>query len=225
MTLTRSVRSHREVAHPVHLARRVVEVVLVRVLEFADAPEHARGDARPEVGAVADLPVARRTRRRPGTAAVFFAPREVSSGEKQRLQAARAGREEVLQNGLRTTSSTMATRITTGNSLNQRNQTWLCVLRSAAEIAASACRTRRDRRPAARRARAWRGTSPRSAPEPAEPQPEAEGDGEHRARGHDAPEELALHDLEALDRDRGPRPSRGRRTAAAGRTARRTRSP
>src|SRR5262245_4979657 len=35
--------------------------------------------------------------------------------------------------------------------------------------------------------------------EPAEPEPDAEGDGEHRARRHDSPEKLALHHLEALD--------------------------
>src|SRR5947207_7687234 len=46
------------------------------------------------------------------------------------------GREDssrkTTQNGLRTTSSTVATRISTGNSLNTRNQTWLFVLRPAA---------------------------------------------------------------------------------------------
>ena len=38
------------------------------------------------------------------------------------------------------------------------------------------------------------------AAEPAEPEPQAEADREHAARRRDAPEELALHDLEALDR-------------------------
>src|SRR5688500_18506156 len=41
----------------------------------------------------------------------------------------------------------------------------------------------------------------RGAAEPAEPKPHAEGDGEHRARRHDAPVELALHHHEALGGD------------------------
>ena len=36
--------------------------------------------------------------------------------------------------------------------------------------------------------------------EPAEPQPHPEHDGEHRAGRHDSPEQLALHQLEALER-------------------------
>src|SRR5687767_4230759 len=45
------------------------------------------------------------------------------------------------------------------------------------------------------------GVQPAAGPaEPAEPQPQAEGDGEHGTRGHDAPVELALHQPEALER-------------------------
>src|SRR3989442_2145234 len=40
----------------------------------------------------------------------------------------------------------------------------------------------------------------RGAAEPAEPQPDAEDDGQDRARRHESPVELALHQLEALDR-------------------------
>src|SRR5205814_2974037 len=42
----------------------------------------------------------------------------------------------------------------------------------------------------------------RGAAEPAEPQPDPKDEGEHAARGHDAPIELALHELEALARGR-----------------------
>src|SRR5687768_14136577 len=37
--------------------------------------------------------------------------------------------------------------------------------------------------------------------EPAEPEPDAEHDGEYSARRHDSPEQLALHHLEALEGD------------------------
>src|SRR5260221_13836317 len=45
-----------KVLRPVDRLRRCIDVVLVAVVELADAPEDARGDPRPEVGAVADLP-------------------------------------------------------------------------------------------------------------------------------------------------------------------------
>src|SRR5512145_468266 len=39
----------------------------------------------------------------------------------------------------------------------------------------------------------------RGAAEPTEPEPDAEEDGQHGARRHDAPEEAPLHDLEAVE--------------------------
>src|SRR5688500_17657469 len=45
------------------------------------------------------------------------------------------------------------------------------------------------------------GVQPAAGPaKPSQPQPRAEGDGEHGPRGHDAPIELALHQPEALQR-------------------------
>src|SRR4029077_10506535 len=49
---------HGEIPRPVDSARRVVQVFLVAIREFADLPEHARRGARPEIRAVAGLPVA-----------------------------------------------------------------------------------------------------------------------------------------------------------------------
>ena len=82
-------------ARPIDALHRVIELVLVPIVEFRDAPEDARGDARPEVGAVAVFP----------TAGECHATRHRTRGNAQprqllhqlRLQAARAAGEKILR--------------------------------------------------------------------------------------------------------------------------------
>src|SRR6266581_1474972 len=43
---------------PLDRTRRVVDALLVAIAEIGDFPQHARSDARPKVGCVADFPAA-----------------------------------------------------------------------------------------------------------------------------------------------------------------------
>src|SRR6185295_4489134 len=127
----------REQARPVHLARRLVKILLAGIVEPGDAPEDARGEARPEVRRVADLPVARERGAAGHLPHALRAKRRELRGE-QRFQAAWRRGEKLFHRrqrpgsycGLKTTSRTTPTRMRTGNSLNQRNHTCPCVLRS-----------------------------------------------------------------------------------------------
>jgi len=85
---------HAEQAHPVHLARRFVDVLLAGVVEFGDAPKDARGEARPEIRRVTDPPF---TRKR-GAAGHLLDALRAQRGElvgEQRLQAARRRGKEI----------------------------------------------------------------------------------------------------------------------------------
>ena len=89
-----------EVARPVDGAHRCVEVVLVAIVEFADAPQDARGEPRPEVRAVAGVPAAGE-----GDAAGHRAGGDTEIRElahQKLLEAARTGREPMEQLRLRT---------------------------------------------------------------------------------------------------------------------------
>ena len=103
-----------EVARPVDGLRRGVEILLVAVVELADAPEDARGDAATRGWRDSRHPSRRRRRRR-------RAPRWRSICRARRARApaaapARAGSSRrKLQNGLKTTRSTAAKRTSVGN--------------------------------------------------------------------------------------------------------------
>ena len=88
---------HGKVPWPVHCLYGGVVVVFVLVGEIRDAPKDPRRDARPEVGAIADLPGA--AERDPsGRLLQFFSTKGRQFLEKQLFQATRTAREE----GLRT---------------------------------------------------------------------------------------------------------------------------
>ncbi len=126
--------AHGEELVPGDAACQSVDVLFAPVGAAGDAPEDAGGQAAPQVGAIAGVPVAGEA----DAAGNGFGVRGAGRPQflcQQGFQPARAGGEEALhQNGLNSTSQTATRRISTGNSLNQRNQTWLFVLRSAAKF-------------------------------------------------------------------------------------------
>ena len=87
--------AHVEQARPFDLARQAIDVVLGAIVGAGDTPQHARGDARFEIDAVAGLPAAAEADAARHRLDVARAGGGHVLGQ-QRLQPARAGREERL---------------------------------------------------------------------------------------------------------------------------------